>query len=182
MDSFLHALNNGPLLFDGAMGSLLYQRGVFHTRSYDELNLSQPELIRAIHREYVEAGADVIETNTFGANRLMLARHGHTDRSAEINRRAVELAKEVAGEHVFVAGAVGPTGINFPVATQSERDLARAALSDQIATLTEAGANLIVLETFSSIDRRAGNSPCRQSGRCPGLPRGRPSRLRRERP
>ena len=79
------AIAAGPLLLDGAMGSLLYERGVLHTRSYDELNLSQPELILGVHRDYVQAGAELIETNTFGANRIALARHGLADKAQEIN-------------------------------------------------------------------------------------------------
>src|SRR5436190_12526330 len=96
--SLIKALAAGPLLFDGAMGSLLYERGVLHTRSYDELNLSQPELIRAVHADYVAAGAEVIETNTFGANRIALARHGLVDQCTAINRAAVELARSAAND------------------------------------------------------------------------------------
>src|SRR5262249_11406362 len=144
------AIAAGPLLFDGAMGSLLYDRGVLHTRSYDELNLSQPDLIRQIHRDYVHAGADVIETNTFGANRLALARHGLVEQTTAINRAAVEIARSEAGDR-FVAGAVGPTGCKFGVASAAERRLARFALADQIDTLVLAGVDAIVLETFTSI-------------------------------
>src|SRR5687767_15707831 len=98
------AIASGPLLLDGAMGSLLYERGVLHTRSYDELNLSQPDLIRTVHADYVAAGAEVIETNTFGANRIALARHGLADQSTAINRAAVELARAAAKDR-YVAGA-----------------------------------------------------------------------------
>jgi methionine synthase I (cobalamin-dependent)/5,10-methylenetetrahydrofolate reductase len=145
------ALASGPLLLDGAMGSLLYERGVLHTRSYDELNLSQPELIRTVHRDYVQAGAELIETNTFGANRMALARHGLVEQAADINRAAVELARSAAGDRAFVAGAVGPTGVRFSVASGSERKLARFALAEQIDTLVLAGVDAIMLETFSSI-------------------------------
>lgn len=146
------AIASGPLLLDGAMGSLLYERGVLHTRSYDELNLQQPELIRTIHRDYVAAGAELIETNTFGANRIALARHGLVEQAGDINRAAVELARSaIAGKDVFVAGAVGPTGVNFSVATQSERRLARFALAEQIDVLVLAGVDAIAIETFSSI-------------------------------
>ena len=149
--SFAEAIAAGPLLFDGAMGSLLYERGVLHTRSYDELNLAQPELVRRIHADYVAAGADVIETNTFGANRLALARHGLAEQAQAINRAAVELARGAAGERAFVAAAVGPTGIKFGIATAGERRTARFALAEQIDTLVLAGADAIVLETFTSI-------------------------------
>jgi homocysteine S-methyltransferase len=145
------ALATGPLLLDGAMGSLLYERGVLHTRSYDELNLSQPELIRSVHHDYVAAGADLIETNTFGANRMVLARHGLAEQTAAINRAGVELARAEAGERAFVAGAVGPSGVKFGIASASERRLARFALAEQIDTLVLAGVDAIALETFGSI-------------------------------
>lgn len=151
MEPFLDALAAGPLLFDGAMGSLLYERGVFLTRSYDELNLSQPALVTAIHRDYLDAGADILETNTFGANRIALARHGFSDRVADINRAGVMLCREVAGDRAYVAGAVGPTGIKFAVATAAERKLAEDALGEQIGALSDAGVDVVVLETFASI-------------------------------
>ncbi|HEX5061509.1 MAG TPA: bifunctional homocysteine S-methyltransferase/methylenetetrahydrofolate reductase [Kofleriaceae bacterium] len=145
------ALASGPLLLDGAMGSLLYERGVLHTRSYDELNLSQPDLIRTIHADYVAAGAEIIETNTFGANRMALARHGLVDQGTAINRAAVELARKAAAGRAYVAGAVGPTGVKFHIATAAERRLARFALAEQIDTLVLAGVDAIMLETFTSI-------------------------------
>jgi len=145
------AIAAGPLLLDGAMGSLLYERGVLHTRSYDELNLSQPELIKTVHADYVHAGADLIETNTFGGNRIALAKHGLADQTATINRAAVELARSAAGERAYVAGAVGPTGVRFSVASATERKTARFALAEQIDTLVLAGVDAIVLETFASI-------------------------------
>ncbi|HSN28735.1 MAG TPA: homocysteine S-methyltransferase family protein, partial [Kofleriaceae bacterium] len=151
MKPLAEAIAAGPLLLDGAMGSLLYERGVLHTRSYDELNLSQPELIRAVHRDYVQAGAEIIETNTFGANRIALARHGLADQAQAINRAGVELARSVADEKAYVAGAVGPSGVKFHVATASERRSARFALAEQIDTLVLAGVDAIVLETFTSI-------------------------------
>ncbi len=145
------ALAAGPLLLDGAMGSLLYERGVLHTRSYDELNLSQPDLIRRVHADYVQAGAELIETNTFGSNRMALARHGLADQATAINRAAVDLARSAAADRAYVAGAVGPTGVRFGIAGASERRLARFALAEQIDTLVLAGADAIMLETFTSI-------------------------------
>ncbi len=145
------AIAAGPLLLDGAMGSLLYERGVLHTRSYDELNLAQPELIRRVHADYVAAGAELIETNTFGSNRISLARHGLADQAAALNRAAVDLARSAAGDRAYVAGAVGPTGVRFGTASASERRLARFALAEQIDTLVLAGADAIMLETFGSI-------------------------------
>jgi methionine synthase / methylenetetrahydrofolate reductase(NADPH) len=149
--SLADAIASGPLLLDGAMGSLLYDRGVLHTRSYDELNLSQPDLIAAIHRDYVHAGADLVETNTFGANRIALARHGLVEQSTAINRAGVELARKAAGDRAYVAGAVGPSGVKFHIATAAERRLARFALAEQIDTLVLAGVDAIILETFTSI-------------------------------
>jgi homocysteine S-methyltransferase len=133
------------------MGSLLYERGVLHTRSYDELNLANPELIRTVHHDYVQAGAEIVETNTFGANRIALARHGLVEQAAAINRAGVELARSAAQGRAYVAGAVGPTGVKFHIATLSERRLARFALAEQIDTLVLAGVDAIVLETFTSI-------------------------------
>lgn len=150
MASFLATLAERPLLFDGAIGSLLYDHGVLHTACYDELNLSQPQLLRTIHREYRTAGADILETNTFGANRIALQRHGQEARTVEINRAGVELARECA-DGAFVAGAIGPTGIRFAVATDAERVAVRDAFVEQIQALTGAGVDLLVFETFTSI-------------------------------
>jgi homocysteine S-methyltransferase len=149
MRPFREALDEAPLLWDGAMGSLLYERGVFLTRSFDELNLSQPELIAGAHRDYVEAGCDVIETNSFGANRVALARHGHADKVVEINRAAAAIARSAARDDVYVAGAVGPTGIDFSQAADHERLQARQAHEEQIRALVEAGVDLLLLETFT---------------------------------
>ena len=149
--SLAESLANGPILLDGAMGSLLYERGVLHTRSYDELNLSQPELIHTVHHDYVEAGAELIETNTFGANRIALARHGLVEQGLAINRAGVALARKAAGDRAYVAGAVGPTGVRFHIATAAERKLARFALAEQIDTLVLAGVDALILETFTSI-------------------------------
>jgi len=149
--SLAEAIAAGPILLDGAMGSLLYERGVLHTRSYDELNQSQPELIRAVHRDYVHAGAELIETNTFSANRIALTRHGLADQVAAINRAGVALARSAAGDRAYVGGAVGPSGVKHSIASASERRLARFALAEQIDTLVLAGVDAIILETFSSI-------------------------------
>jgi homocysteine S-methyltransferase len=148
---FAEAIAAGPLLLDGAMGSLLYERGVLHTRSYDELNLQQPDLIRAVHDDYVHAGAEVLETNTFGANRIALARHGLAEQVVAINQAGVALARAAAGDRVYVAGAVGPSGVNHGIASASERRLSRFALAEQIDTLVLAGVDAILLETFTSI-------------------------------
>ena len=139
------------MLFDGAMGSLLYERGIFLTRCYDELNVSQPETIRQVHRDYLEAGASLIESNTFGANRIALARHGHSENRAAINRAGVEIAKSVADGAAYVGGSVGPTGIRFALATEEDRRIGTEALLEQMHWLVEEGVDVLVLETFQSI-------------------------------
>jgi homocysteine S-methyltransferase len=148
---FREALKEGPILLDGAMGSLLYERGVFLTHSYDELCLSQPALIRQVHADYLAAGAEVLETNTFGANSINLTRHGHSGKVVEINKAAVTLAREVARDRAWVAGAVGPSGIKFGVATEAQRRSAIDALAEQIVALVDAGVDVLTLETFASI-------------------------------
>jgi methionine synthase / methylenetetrahydrofolate reductase (NADH) len=147
---FLDALRRGPLVFDGAMGTQLYQRGYFITRSFDEANLARPDMVLGIHRDYVTAGAQIIESNTFGANRELLGRYGAQDRLAEINRAGVRLAREAAGDDAYVAGAVGPTGLM--VGTLAEDRLASlpATFKEQIESLLEEGVDLLVLETFYS--------------------------------
>jgi homocysteine S-methyltransferase len=156
----LERLRQGPLLCDGAMGTMLYARASasqMHGRCFDELVLTSPELIQRIHREYILAGAQIIETNTFGANAVKLAAYGLGDEVKRINRQAAKLAREareVAGQAVFVAGAVGPSGqIQIPDLADDEPRLAilRGVFREQIEALMEGGAELLILETFSSI-------------------------------
>jgi homocysteine S-methyltransferase len=134
------------------MGTLLYAKGVFINRCYDELNLSQPEMVGAIHADYVKAGAEVLETNTFGANHYRLLRHGLESRVAEINRAGVKLARAAAGTEVLVAGSVGPLGVRIEPLGKIAREEARAAFREQIEILATEGVDLILLETFGSID------------------------------
>src|SRR5579859_1052217 len=160
---FLERLHQGPLLCDGAMGTQLYALGseaLTHGRCFDELVLTEPALVQTIHREYIAAGAEVIETNTFGANRFKLAPYGLEARVVEINRRAAQLAREsreVAGESVFVAGAVGPSGqlqMGTSGAREGDRDRLfelREAFREQIGALIEGGVDLLILETFSNV-------------------------------
>ncbi|HKN68356.1 MAG TPA: bifunctional homocysteine S-methyltransferase/methylenetetrahydrofolate reductase, partial [Gemmatimonadaceae bacterium] len=142
------------VLFDGAMGTMLYQRGVFINQCYDELNTRSPDLIREIHRQYVKAGAEVLETNSFGANRLKLTQYGLEGQVEAINRAAAQLARGVAddAEHpVLVAGAVGPLGVRLePYGPTSESD-ARAVFREQMTALKEGGADLFILETFGDL-------------------------------
>src|SRR5437588_11598441 len=150
----LEQLQQRPLLCDGAMGTLLYARGVTYEQCFDELNITQPELIQSIHREYISAGAQIIETNTFGANRVKLDGYQLGDRVREINSRAVRLAREareISGQPVFVAGAVGPSGQPLQAPNEQRLSELRGIFREQIEALLEGGADLLILETFSSL-------------------------------
>ena len=140
------------LLFDGGLGTLLYSKGIYINRCFDELNLSSPALVTDCHREYVEAGADVIETNTFGANGVKLRAHGLEERAHEINERGARLAREAAGDQVLVAGSVGPLGIKIepwgPTSVEEARDIFRK----QVEALNHGGVDLIILETFGDLN------------------------------
>ncbi|MEE2644732.1 MAG: bifunctional homocysteine S-methyltransferase/methylenetetrahydrofolate reductase [Myxococcota bacterium] len=139
----------GALLFDGAMGTLLYQRGIFTNQCFDQISLTQPNLVKQIHREYLDAGATVICTNTFGANRIKLRAQGHEAQLEEINRVGVQLAREVVRDDCFVAGSVGPTGIGLDSLARPEGAEARAAIREQILILADAGIDFLCLETFT---------------------------------
>ena len=150
---FLQRLKDAPLLCDGAMGSVLYAKGIFINRCYDELNLSQPDLIRGIHLEYLHAGADVIETNTFGSTSFRLLNYGFADKVRAINLAGVKLAREAAKSFdAYVAGSVGPLGIRIEPLGKTSREEARTAFREQITALVEAGADLLILETFGYLD------------------------------
>jgi homocysteine S-methyltransferase len=147
------------VLCDGAMGTVLYGRGIFINRCYDELNLSDPSLILSIHEEYLQSGAEILETNTFGANRFRLARHGLADRMAEINEAGVRLAKEAAAHlkdkqagDAWVAGSVGPLGVHLEPLGKTGLLEAREAFAEQIAALAKAGADLLVIETMPALN------------------------------
>ena len=153
--AFAERLARRPLLLDGAMGTLLFSRGVPQRSSLDELVQSHPDLIGAIHREYIGAGADVIETCTFGANRFRLAPFGLAGRAAALNRRAAQVAREardVAGRDVLVAGSVGPIGAPIHGPERLPEAGVRAAYREQIEALLEGGADLLILETASDLE------------------------------
>jgi len=150
---------NRPVLADGAMGTVLYARGIFINRCYDELNLTDPGLILAVHEEYLQAGAEILETNTFGANRFRLARHGLAGKMAEINtagvrlaRQAVEHLKDKQAGEAWVAGSVGPLGVRLEPLGKTGLDEARAAFAEQIRALAEAGVDLLIIETMPALN------------------------------
>ena len=149
---FLDMLSEGVVLFDGAMGTMLYDRGVFINRCFDEINLSNPGLVEDIHGEYIDAGAGIIETNTFGANRFKLALHGLDDKLAEINRAGAEAAMRVSDGRAIVAGAIGPLGIRIEPWGPTSNEEAAAAFAEQAAALLEGGIDIIVLETFADLN------------------------------
>lgn len=138
-------------VFDGAMGTRLYDKGVYINRSYDELNLTNPELVREVHEEYIKAGADIIETNSFGATRHKLQPYGLEGKLKEINITAARIARAAAGERAFVAGAIGPLGIRIEPFGPTSFDEAKELFKEQAAALLEGGVDLFVLETFSEL-------------------------------
>ncbi|HTM01536.1 MAG TPA: bifunctional homocysteine S-methyltransferase/methylenetetrahydrofolate reductase [Candidatus Omnitrophota bacterium] len=151
---FLARLSEGILLADGAMGTFLYDKGIPFDRSFDALNLAEPALIQSVHREYIRAGAEVIETNTFGANRFRLAAHGVTDPPRQVNRAGAQIARnarEEVGEPVFVAGAIGPLGKPVAPLGTIPRDEALAAYREQAEGLVEGGVDLIIIETQTDL-------------------------------
>src|SRR5436190_7040097 len=152
MDTFRDFLDSDrSYIFDGAMGTILYSKGIYINRSYDELNLVAADLVREVHSEYVRAGADIIETNTFGANVNKLLPYGLDGSAREINIKAARIAREAAGNRALVAGAVGPLGLRIEPYGPTSFDEAKAMFADQVSALLEGGVDLFVLETFSDI-------------------------------
>jgi methionine synthase / methylenetetrahydrofolate reductase(NADPH) len=156
MNPFRFALENThtPLLSDGAMGTLLNLHGAAFDQCFDALNLNQPDLVAGIHQEYIQAGAQVIQTNTFGANRYKLVAHSLEAQVAEINRAGVELARRAArqaGKEVMIAGDVGPLGVRLAPFGRVQPEQARQAFTEQIMALAQAGADFILLETFTDL-------------------------------
>ena len=159
MTQFADIFADRPVLADGAMGTVLYARGIFINRCYDELNLSDPNLILSVHEEYLQAGAEILETNTFGANRFRLARHGLAGKVAEINaagvniaRQAIESFKDKQAGKIWVSGSVGPLGVRLEPLGKTGLDEARAAFAEQIRVLAEAGVDMLSIETMSALN------------------------------
>ena len=150
---FLERLQDGVVVGDGAMGTMLYSRGVFVNRCFDELNLSNPALVRAVHEEYLEAGADIIETNTFGAHRFKLGPHGFDQQVRKINREGARVAREAASGRGLVAGSVGPLGKPLEPLGNIAFDEAVAAYREQAEGLVEGGVDLFAIETIPALDQ-----------------------------
>lgn len=149
---FLEALARGPLVADGAMGTYLYEKGVYINRCFDELCLSAPQMVEGVHRDYLDAGADLLETNTYGASPVVLARHGLEDKAEAINTAAVRLARKVAGTRAYVAGALGPSNLDAEALIS---DITRARVKQSYARqaqwLHAAGADVLMFETITLV-------------------------------
>lgn len=152
MKSFREQLQSEIIIFDGGTGTYLYDKGIYINRCFEELNLTNPELVMEIHRDYINAGADVIETNTFGANRYALMSYGLESKVYEINYKGAQLAKSVAKDSALVAGSVGPLRVPIEPLGKLSLDAARDAFAEQIKGLLDGGADLIVFETFSMVE------------------------------
>ena len=163
---FLERLARGPIVADGAMGTQMFARGIRSDQCLDAINLSEPDLVQQIHREYIAAGSELIETNTFGASRFRLAQFGLADQAGDINRQAARIAREareIMGETVFIAGAIGPSGALFqpigPVAYSETRD----AVREQVEALVEKGVDLLIFETFTDLNELVNGVQAAQS-------------------
>ncbi len=153
-DPFRERLSGPPILADGGMGTLLYQGGISFERSFDEINLSAPDMILAIHQDYLRAGAELIETNTFGANRMRLAGFGHEDKVRQLNFCGAKLAREareIEGKPAFVAGSIGPLGRNLVPVGNITAKQARDIFTEQAEALLEGGVDLFIIETMASV-------------------------------
>ena len=151
-EPFLERIDKRALVCDGAMGTMLYSRGISANRCYDELNVTMPQLVKEVHLAYIKAGAEVIETNTFGANRFRLQKFDLSARVREFNLAGARLAREVAGEDLYVAGSVGPLGIRLEPLGPTSLQEARAAFREQVAALVEGGVDLIIIETMMDLN------------------------------
>jgi methionine synthase / methylenetetrahydrofolate reductase (NADH) len=151
-EPFAQRLEKRVVVCDGAMGTMLYSKGIALSRCFDELNLTSPHLVKEVHLGYVKAGAEVLETNTFGATRPRLAKFDQAEKLREINLAGVRLAREIAGDELWVAGAVGPLGVRIEPLGPTSREEARAAFREQIEALVEGGVDLIVIETMVDVE------------------------------
>jgi methionine synthase / methylenetetrahydrofolate reductase (NADH) len=149
---FEEAIDERVLVCDGAMGTMLYAKGVFINKSFDALNVSQPDLVAEVHQEYVRAGADIIETNTFGANRIKLASFGIADKLYAINEQGARIARHAADERAYVAGSIGPLGIRIEPWGKTGVDEAREYFREQAQALADGGVDLFILETFRDLN------------------------------
>ena len=152
MKPFLDAIDERVLVCDGAMGTMLYSRGIFVNRCYDGLNLTDADTVAEVHQDYVRAGADVIETNTFGANRLKLRSFGLSDRSRDINVEGARLARAAARNQAYVAGAIGPLGVRLEPWGKMSTDEAEAYFREQAQALLDGGVDVFILETFRDLN------------------------------
>ena len=152
MQPVLDAIDSRVLVCDGAMGTMLYAKGIFLNRCFDELNVTQPDLVGEVHREYVRAGADVIETNTFGANRFKLSGFGLADQTRTINTQGARIARHAARDTVWVAGAIGPLGVRIEPWGRTSTSEAEDAFREQAAALVDGGVDLFMLETFRDLN------------------------------
>lgn len=149
---FLEALRRHILVFDGAMGSLLYERGIFVTQNFEQLNVTRPDVVRKIHADYLAAGAQVLETNTFGSNKVILEKHGLVGEVERFNVAGARLAREVAGASAYVAGSIGPTGLVPGVSREWNEDEIARVFYEQACALAEGGVDLFSIETFRHLD------------------------------
>lgn len=150
--NLIERMQAAPVVFDGAMGTVIYSRGVFINRCFDELSLTSPDLIRAIHEDYLRAGADVIETNTFGANRIWLQGHGLAEKTIAINLAGARLAREAAGRDHYVAGSVGPCLRAGQILADAHHERISQAIEECTTALADGGVDALVLETFTNLD------------------------------
>lgn len=151
LQPFLERLKQGPLVCDGAMGTQLYERGIFLNHVFENINLTRPDLVREIHEAYIQAGADIIETNSFGANRVRLGAKGLGDEVVAINQSAVRIARAAAEGRVYLAGSLGPSGWTPTICTDAERQALEDAFAEQAGVLAAEGVDLLMLETFGLV-------------------------------
>ena len=172
MKNIIETLNERTLVFDGAMGTTIYSRGVFINTCFDELNLTRPDLIKEIHQEYVDAGSDVILTNTFGANSIKLKKYGLSGKCKEINEAGVKIAKEVAGDNVYVLGSVGSRLKLGSIMTSENQQEIEDSYHEQISTLVKAGVDGIMLETYFDLKELLLGAKIAKSYNIPVIPKG----------